>query len=105
MFRKRLCRSLSHADEDDAEGWTPQERAGYDGWKHDGGRVWRDGARLEREGFSGFRGKFGVDAFTLSHRFYWHLDGRERLWLSAEDGCEGFPSRRSSIMGPRGPGT
>jgi hypothetical protein len=27
--------------------------------------------------------------FTLHHRFYFHTDGRGRLWLAAEDGCEG----------------
>ena len=96
---------LSHAAEDDPEGWTPQERAGYDGWGHDSKRVWRDGERLEREGFERFRHQFGAKAFTLHHRFYLHLDQRNRLWLAAEDGCEGFPSRRSSIMGPNGPGT
>ena len=96
---------LSHAAEEDEEGWTPQERAGYDGWGHDSRRVWRDGKRLEKEGFKSFREKFGAAAYTLHHRFFLHLDGRNRLWLAAEDGCEGFPSNRSSIMGPNGPGT
>ena len=95
---------VSHADEDDPEGWTQQERAAYDGWGHDSARVWRDGERLEKEDFGAFRNKFGAKAFTLHHRFYLHLD-RNRLWLSAEDGCEGFPSEHSSIMGPRGVGT
>ena len=79
---------LSHAGED-PEGWTPQEREGYDGWGHDAGRVWRNGERLEREGFVSFRGRFGEKAFALHHRFYLHLDDEDRLWLSAEDGCEG----------------
>ena len=96
---------LSHAGEDDPEGWTAQERTGYDGWGHDSKRIWRNGERLEKEGFATFRSKFGAAAFTLHHRFFLHLDRRNRLWLSAEDGCEGFPSKRSSIMGPHGPGT
>jgi hypothetical protein len=80
---------LSHAADDDPEGWTAQERAGYDGWGHDSGRVWRTGEMLENEGFSTFRAKFGEQAYALHHRFYLHLDGRNQLWLSAEDGCEG----------------
>lgn len=82
---------------DDPEGWTLQEMAGYDGWRHDGGRTWRTGAMLEAEGFTNFRRQFGHAAYTLHHRFYLHLDSRSRLWLSAEDGCEGFPSNISSI--------
>jgi len=73
----------------DPEGWSPPEVAGYDGWGHDAGRTWRDGARLEREGVAGFRAAFGPDAFTLNHRFYFHVDRANQLWLSAEDGCEG----------------
>ena len=88
---------LSDASDDDQEGWTQQERAGYDGWGHDGGRTWRQGPRLEAEGFAGFRAKFGAAAYTLHHRFFLHLDGLDRLWLAAEDGCEGFPSNVSSI--------
>ena len=84
---------LSLAGEDDAEGWTPEEIAGYDGWGHDSGRVWRDGQMLEGEGFSGFRSKFGERAFTLHHRFYMHLGADGNLWLSAEDGCEGQVAR------------
>ena len=82
---------------DDPEGWTPQEVEGYDGWGHDGGRTWRNGRRLEEEGFATFRSKFGATAYTLHHRFYLHLDRLDRLWLAAEDGCEGFPSNVSSI--------
>ena len=73
----------------DPEGWSTEEVSGYDGWGHDSGRVWRDGARLEGEGVQGFRSRFGPSAFTLNHRFYLHLDGQNRMWLSAEDGCEG----------------
>ena len=80
---------LSLANGDDPEGWTSDELAGYDGWGHDSGRVWRKGDRLEAEGFETFRSKFGQDAFTLHHRFYLHFDRQDRLWLSAEDGCEG----------------
>merc|ERR1719217_764998 len=50
---------LSHAGEDDPEGWTPEERARYDGWGHDSGREWRKGEQLEREGFDTFKSKFG----------------------------------------------
>ena len=71
---------------------TAQEISGYDGWGHDVSRVWRDGVRLESEGFTGFRSKFGEKSFTLNHRFYLHLDAENRLWLSAEDGCEGTPA-------------
>ena len=80
---------LSHAGEDDPEGWTPEERARYDGWGHDSGREWRKGEQLEREGFDTFKSKFGETAYALHHRFYLHLDGGNRMWLSAEDGCEG----------------
>lgn len=84
---------LSLAGESDPEGWTSQELAGYDGWGHDSSRTWRKGDRLEEEGFGNFRAKFGRDAFALHHRFYLHLDGRNQLWLSAEDGCEGHPAQ------------
>lgn len=82
--RHRLCTP--------SDGMPAQEIAGYDGWAHDTGRVWRDGQRLENEGCAGFRGKFGAKAFTLNHRFYLHLDEKDRLWLAAEDGCEGTPA-------------
>ncbi|CAE8673322.1 unnamed protein product [Polarella glacialis] len=36
---------------EDPEGWTPQELAEYDGWGHDASRTWRNGERLESEGF------------------------------------------------------
>lgn len=88
---------LSDHRGDDPEGWTPQEVSGYDGWGHDGGRTWRNGQRLQAEGFTSFRGKFGTAAYALHHRFYLHLDSLDRLWLAAEDGCEGFPSNVSSI--------
>lgn len=90
---------LSLADGDDPEGWTPEELAGYDGWGHDSGRVWREGDRLEKEGFATFKNRFGSQAFALHHRFYLHMDGADRMWLSAEDGCEGTPARSSSRSG------
>jgi hypothetical protein len=83
---------LSHSDEDDPEGWTSAEVEGYDGWAHDSGRVWRKGDRLESEGFSDFRSRFGPNSFALHHRFYLHYDNGNSMWLSAEDGCEGTPA-------------
>lgn len=85
---------LSLADGEDPEGWTPAEIAGYDGWGHDVSRVWRTGEMLESEGYKSFRSTFGPSAFTLHHRFYLHLDRGNRLWLSAEDGCEGVAPMR-----------
>ena len=82
---------LVHA-EDDPDGWTAPEVAGYDGWGHDSGRKWRNGALLESEGYERFRETFGPEAYTLHHRFYLHLDGANRMWLAAEDGCQGFPA-------------
>ena len=79
---------LVHSDKD-PEGWTPQEVATYDGWGHDAGRVWRTSDRLESEGYNRFKESFGSEAFTLNHRFYFHVDNRDHLWLAAEDGCEG----------------
>jgi hypothetical protein len=93
---------LSHSDENqnehDPEGWTSAEVDGYDGWAHDSGRVWRKGDRLESEGFSDFRSRFGPKAFALHHRFYLHYDRGNSMWLSAEDGCEGTPA----LSGERG---
>jgi hypothetical protein len=85
--------SFAGAPGEDPEGWTAQELGGYDGWGHDSRRTWRNGERLEREGFAAFRTRFGASAFALHHRFYLHLDREKRLWLSAEDGCEGHPAR------------
>jgi hypothetical protein len=77
--------SLAGVVGNDLDGWTPQELAEYDGWGHDNSRVWRNGERLEAEGFS----SFGSSAFALHHRFYLYLDRNNSLWLAAEDGCEG----------------
>jgi len=77
---------------DDPEGWTSQELAEYDGWNHDAKRTWRKGDRLESEGFKNAREKYGHAVFSLHHRFYLHLDAQNRVWLAAEDGCEGTPA-------------
>jgi len=44
---------------------------------------------------------YGDRAFGLNHRCYWHLDREGRLWLSAEDGCEGVypPAPRKKVLG------
>ena len=89
---------LSMANANDPEGWTPQEVEGYDGWAHDVGRVWRNGARLQDEGFTDFQKRFGPTAYTLNHRFYLHMDQGNRLWLSAEDGCEGTPAATNNPL-------
>jgi len=94
---------LSLANGEDAEGWTPQERARYDGWGHDASREWRQGEQLEREGFTTFRSKFGLAAFALHHRFYLHFDHNKRFWLSAEDGCEGVASQGRAKAAPWSP--
>lgn len=81
--------------EGDPEGWTAEEIKEYDGWGHDSGRNWRNADRWEKEGFQGVKAKFGERAFGLHHRFYLHFDFMNRMWLSAEDGCEGHPARLS----------
>jgi len=86
---------LSHSGED-PEGWSSQERSTYDGWGMDRGRVWRKADMYENEGWANFKETYGDRAFGLNHRSYLHLDNDQRLWLSAEDGCEGVypPDRR-----------
>jgi len=86
---------LSMAATEDPEGWSKDEIENYDGWGHDSGRTWRNADRYEAEGFPEFKTKFGPEAFGLHHRFYLHFDSRNRIWLSAEDGCEGTPSQGS----------
>jgi hypothetical protein len=81
----------------DPEGWTPQERERYDGWGHDSGREWRKGTQLVQEGFTNFQEKFGPQAYSLHHRFYLHRDVFGRLWLAAEDGCEGTPKPAKNL--------
>ena len=83
----------------DPEGWSREEISTYDGWGHDAGRTWRKAEDYEREGYGGFRDMFGDKAFGLNHRFYLHFDGRNRIWLSAEDGCEGTPAVANSAAG------
>jgi len=56
----------------------------------------------ESEGFSTLLELFGNDAFGLNHRYFLHLDGQDRMWLSAEDGCEGTPSEGRSLIGKLG---
>lgn len=75
--------------EGDPEGWTAEEIKEYDGWGHDSGRNWRNADRWEKEDFHRVKAKFGERAFGLHHRFYLHFDFMNRMWLSAEDGCEG----------------
>jgi len=82
---------LSHT-EDDPEGWTKEEVADYAGWLPDSSRTWRNADDLAKEGVEAYRTKFGEKAFGLHHRFYLHLDRQNKLWLSAEDGCEGTPA-------------
>ena len=89
---------LSLANGDDPEGWNQGEISGYDGWAHDVGRDWRTGERHEKEGFDNFREKFGPKSFSLNHRFYLHYDFMNRLWLSAEDGCEGTPASTNPVQ-------
>lgn len=86
----------------DPQGWSSEEISTYDGWRGDSFRQWRKGSMYEAEGFDSFSTEFGKEAFGLNHRFFLHLDDRERMWLSAEDGCEGTPSEGRSLMGKLG---
>merc|ERR1711865_1232465 len=52
---------------------------------------WRKGEQLVKEGYTTFPTRFGSKAFALHHRFYLRYDTQNRVWLSAEDGCEGYP--------------
>ena len=87
-----------HAGED-PEGWSAQERSTYDGWGHDQGRTWRKADVYESEGWVNFKETYGDKAFGLNHRCYWHLDSQSKLWLSAEDGCEGVSPPRQKVLG------
>jgi len=78
--------------QNDPEGWTQDEIGDYDGWGSDVGRPWRTGEQLEKEGFQTHRKNFGPEAFGLHHRCYLHFDSSNKMWLSAEDGCEGTPA-------------
>lgn len=86
----------------DPQGWSAEEIATYDGWRGDSFRQWRKAAAYEAEGFATFAERFGTDAFGLNHRFFLHLDDSSRVWLSAEDGCEGTPSEGRSLLGKLG---
>jgi hypothetical protein len=85
--------SLAADTANDPQGWTAGELADYDGWGHDSGRVWRNEIRLAKDGFPSYATQFGPEAFGLHHRFYLHLDSENKMWLSAEDGCEGTPQK------------
>lgn len=82
----------------DPQGWSKEEITTYDGWRSDQFRQWRTASMYETEGYSTFGKEFGQDAFGLNHRFYLHLDNQNKMWLSAEDGCEGTPADGSSLM-------
>lgn len=86
----------------DPQGWSKEEIATYDGWRGDSFRQWRKGPMYESEGFGTFSKEFGNEAYGLNHRCFLHLDDQERMWLSAEDGCEGTPSAGRSLMGKLG---
>jgi hypothetical protein len=88
------------AESKDPEGWSAQEIQTYDGWGHDSGRKWRKADDYEAEGIQDFKQTFGDKAFGLNHRFYLHFDDSSRIWLSAEDGCEGTPAQQASGRNP-----
>ena len=87
---------LSHTDDDDPEGWTAKER-GVRQLGRRGGRKW--GLALEAPAFVGRLARVP----SAAARCYLHLDGQDRMWLSAEDGCEGVlatsPQRRRPFFG------
>lgn len=103
VFHGRELRKVPHAAggfgfvlhlslaNDDPQGWSKEEIDEYDGWRPDSGRTWRQVDTYISEGFQDFKEKFGSKAFGLHHRFYLHYDSQNRMWLSAEDGCEGTP--------------
>ena len=82
----------------DPQGWSKEEIATYDGWRSDRYRRWRKCDTYEAEGYSTFGKDYGNDAFGLNHRFFLHFDNQNKMWLSAEDGCEGTPSDGNSFM-------
>lgn len=87
--------SLADSDKRDPEGWSIAEEQEYDGWGHDSGRKWRKANDYMNEGWKTFDTQFpnaSSQGFGLHHRFYLHMDNQNRMWLSAEDGCEGTPS-------------
>jgi len=86
----------------DPQGWSIEEIETYDGWRSDSFRKWRNRPLYESEGYTTFTEEFGTDGYGLNHRFYLHYDNENRMWLSAEDGCEGTPSEGKSLMGKLG---
>lgn len=82
----------------DQQGWSKEEISTYDGWRSDQFRQWRKCSMYEDEGYTTFGKEFGNEAFGLNHRFFLHLDNQNKMWLSAEDGCEGTPSDGNSLM-------
>ncbi|EED91018.1 predicted protein [Thalassiosira pseudonana CCMP1335] len=87
----------------DPQGWSSEEITTYDGWRGDTYRKWRNAATYVDEGFDSFSSQFGKEAYGLNHRFYLHLDNQNRMWLSAEDGCEGTPKDGSGgLLGKLG---
>ena len=86
----------------DPQGWSAEEIATYDGWRGDSFRQWRNAPVYQSEGYETFTQECGEEALGLNHRFFLHLDGQDRMWLSAEDGCEGTPSEGRSLMGKLG---
>jgi hypothetical protein len=80
----------------DPQGWSLSEITTYDGWRSDTFRQWRNARMYESEaegggGYTNFSKEMGKDAYGLHHRFFLHYDDRGRMWLCAEDGCEGTP--------------
>lgn len=79
----------------DPQGWSLSEITTYDGWRSDTFRQWRNARMYESEaeggGYTNFSNEMGKDAYGLHHRFFLHYDDRGRMWLCAEDGCEGTP--------------
>ncbi|KAL3793576.1 hypothetical protein ACHAW5_002856 [Stephanodiscus triporus] len=87
----------------DDQGWSNEEIATYDGWRSDRVRQWRNARTYAAEGFDRFSEVFGDKAYGLNHRFFLHYDDRGRMWLCAEDGCEGTPSEGGrGLMGKIG---
>ena len=83
----------------DPQGWSIEEIATYDGWRSDRVRKWRDSKAYVAEGFADFAESYGDGAYGLNHRFFLHYDDRGRMWLCAEDGCEGTPSAGGGLLG------
>jgi hypothetical protein len=82
----------------DPQGWSLPEITAYDGWRSDTFRQWRNAHIHESEaielsggGYANFSIEMGKEAYGLHHRFFLHYDDRGRMWLCAEDGCEGTP--------------